>query len=152
MGHIKKKINRCGKQNKRMSILSPRSRKWMRGKLEETVAGKLPEPMKYWVGQKVRSSFSITSYGKTRTNSLANPVRDSIDSESTTLSAEPEPNKIIKQKVFFCALPILGDAFLIFKHPLPGFQMPISSTLSPTYSSSLDTHPHPNQSLQDTRE
>ena len=29
---------------------------------------------KYWVGQKVHLGFSVTSYGKTRTNFLANPV------------------------------------------------------------------------------
>ena len=28
----------------------------------------------YWVGQKVRSGFSVTSYGKTHTNFLANPI------------------------------------------------------------------------------
>ena len=29
---------------------------------------------KYWVGQKVYSGFSMTSYGKTQTNALANPT------------------------------------------------------------------------------
>ena len=30
--------------------------------------------MLYWVGQKVRSGFSVRSYGKTQTNFLANPI------------------------------------------------------------------------------
>ena len=28
----------------------------------------------YWVGQNIRSGFSVTSYGQTRTKVLANPV------------------------------------------------------------------------------
>ena len=32
------------------------------------------EREKYWVGQKVASGFSITSYGKPRTNFLANTI------------------------------------------------------------------------------
>ena len=30
--------------------------------------------MNYWVGQKVHSDFSITAYGKTRTNFVSNPI------------------------------------------------------------------------------
>ena len=31
-----------------------------------------------WVGQKVRSGFSITSYRKTQTNILANPIFEEL--------------------------------------------------------------------------
>lgn len=35
----------------------------------------------YWVGQKVRSGFSVTSYGKTRTNFLVNPIHRALSKE-----------------------------------------------------------------------
>ena len=44
--------------------------------VKKTCGGELPCNMteKYWVGQEVHLGFSVTSYGKTRTNFLANPV------------------------------------------------------------------------------
>ena len=41
--------------------------------------------IQYWVGQKVRSGFSVTSYGKTRTNILANPTVGDFNTPLTSM-------------------------------------------------------------------
>lgn len=57
-----------------------------------------------------------------------------------------DPSKITKYKVFFSAPSILRNDFLIFKDPDKFSYVQLSHT--PAYSSSLYTHPHPNQHLQ----
>ena len=42
----------------------------------------------YCVGQKVRSGFSVTCYGKTQTNILAEPVNGGLDQENVWNSLE----------------------------------------------------------------
>ena len=61
--------------------------------------------IKYWVGQKVHSGFSITSYGKTQINFLANPIfSQEICDLANSIITETMPHRTKKPTMKVCPI------------------------------------------------